>query len=99
MRGTADNGALDALRALVQRLHDDAVARHVSDVVVDIRAVEFMNAACFNVLVWWLGLIEELAADRRYRLRFEASAMITWQRRSLHTLSCFATDLVSVDVR
>jgi hypothetical protein len=48
------------------------------------------------VLVAWLGRVNELALDQRYELRFATNPAIPWQRRSLHTLSCFATDLVVV---
>jgi hypothetical protein len=55
-----------------------------------------MAASCFNVFVMWVGLINELPPDQRYALRFTINPAVPWQRRSLTTLSCFATDIVSV---
>jgi hypothetical protein len=94
--GNADGRVIEELAALVASLHDQIAAAGAQVVAVDIRQLEFMNASCFNVFVTWLGLINELASERRYALRFATNPAIPWQRRSLRTLSCFATDLISV---
>jgi len=95
--GSADTAIVKQLAALIEELHGRLVSAGVRDIVVDIRSLEFMNASCFNVLVNWLGLIHELEPHQRYRLHFTTNHSIPWQRRSLHTLSCFATDLVVVE--
>lgn len=95
--GNADSAICDPLAALLTGLHARLRAAGTRDVVVDIRALEFMTASCFNTLVAWLALITELPADERYRVQFESNIAIPWQRRSLQTLACFATDLVTVE--
>jgi hypothetical protein len=99
LAGSSTTDAATSLQALVDGLHDAVCEAMVRDVVVDMMALEFMNAGCFNVFVSWLGRIIELDPDRRYRLRFVSNANIRWQRRSLHTLSCFATELVHIGER
>lgn len=94
--GSADGMISGELAGLLAALHARLIADHVRDVVVDIRTLEFMNAACFNALVGWLTMITELPPDERYQLQFESNTEIPWQRRSLRTLACFATDLVTV---
>lgn len=94
LTGSADASVVDELAALVAELHARLVAAHAPEIAVDIRALEFMAASCFNVLVTWLGTIHELVPDARYALVFRANPAIPWQPRSLTTLSCFATDLV-----
>jgi hypothetical protein len=42
-------------------------------------------------------MINDLPPEQRYQLRFAPNPAIPWQRRSLRTLSCFATDLVVVE--
>jgi hypothetical protein len=96
LSGNCDSTIVTRLTALVDELHTQIVAGHVRNVVVDIRGVEFMNATCFNVFVTWINLINDLPPDDRYLLRFTINSAIPWQRRSLRTLSCFATDLVQV---
>lgn len=97
--GSSTTGVATPLQVLVDRLHDAVCEAMIQHVVVDMVALEFMNAGCFNVFVTWLGRIIELDPARRYRLRFIANANIRWQRRSLHTLSCFATELVDIGER
>jgi hypothetical protein len=94
MAGNADARVVEPLNALVSELHAELRAAHARHVTVDLRRLEFMNASCFNILVNWLHLVIELAPEERYELRFTTNQAIPWQRRSLRTLSCFATDLV-----
>jgi len=97
LSGSADTTIVPKLSSLVEALHGKLVAASHHHVVVNIRSLEFMNASCFNVFVTWIGLVHELEPGRRYQLRFQTNTAIPWQRRSLHTLSCFATDLVVVE--
>ena len=94
--GNADGRIVAALTSLVASLHGQMCAGHARHVDIDISHLEFMNASCFNVFVNWLALINELAPQARYELRFTTNPSIPWQRRSLKTLWCFATDLVVV---
>jgi hypothetical protein len=96
--GDANMNAVDALGHSFAEVHGRAVRAGVTEVVVDLRQLEFMNSACFKKLVTWITRVEEVEAGSRYRIRFLSNAKIHWQRRSLHALHMFAIDLVSVDV-
>jgi hypothetical protein len=95
--GSSNQALLAPLRELVTQVHDAVCAAPRTRVVIDLTSLEFMTAACFNVFVAWIDLINELPPDKRYQLQFRSNPTIPWQRRSLHTLSCFATGLVVVD--
>ena len=97
LRGSADNAASGTLGTLLRRLHEQLVAHAAREVIVDMVQLEFMNASAFNALVSWLGLVQELPPERRYQMRFRSSDKILWQKRSLRTLSCFATDLIEIE--
>ena len=97
LTGSADNAVATQLTTLIDDLHNQLVATGTREICVDIRALEFMNASCFNILVNWLGYVNELEPEKRYLFKFSTNTSIPWQRRSLQTLSCFATDLVTVD--
>lgn len=97
LAGNADGSITSSLARLLAGLHAQLIAARVRDVVVDIRRLEFMSASCFNTLVSWLTSITELPPAERYQLQFESNTAIPWQRRSLRTLACFATDLVTVE--
>jgi len=68
-----------------------------SEIVVDMHALEFMAASCFTELVAWLTRLQELEPDDRYRIRFRSNPTILWQKRSLRALSCFDTDIVTIE--
>ena len=94
LSGNADSSVAKQLQALVDAIHERSGPKPVA---VDLRSVEFMAASCFNTFVVWVGLINERPFDRRYELRFAINPNVAWQRRSLATLTCFATDIVKVE--
>ena len=97
LKGNADGTIVAHFAGLILDLHHTLLENKARTITVDIRALEFMNASCFNVFVNWIGVITDLPADQRYRLDFEANPAIPWQKRSLKTLACFATDLVGIE--
>ena len=96
-RGTADVEAKPALDHYVQALHDEAHRLAVSKVVVDFKELEFMNSSSFKVFVTWLSQVQELPADKQYRIHFVSNPSMHWQRRSLAALSCFAVNVVTIE--
>ena len=96
LKGNADYSAIDALEMLVKRIHADAQRAPLTEVVVDLRGLEFMNSSCFKSLVSWITAIQELDAKDRYKVRFLSNPDLHWQKRSLHTLRCFAVELITV---
>ena len=96
LSGNADlnvKGHLDRFLAVV---HAEAERRSLRDVEVDVRNLEFMNSSCLKCLVGWISRIQEEPAARQYHISFRSSPRLFWQRRSLHALSCLASELVSV---
>lgn len=98
LAGDANMNAVEGLGKFLTEVHAVAILRRASEVVVDLRQLEFMNSACFKKVVTWITRVEEVEADSRYRIRFRSNPKIHWQRRSLHALQMFAIELVSVDV-
>lgn len=95
--GSADAQTSEALTRLIGELHSAVAASGIREVVVDLRTLEFMSAGSFNAFVSWLGLVNDLPPEQRYRMKFRSSSNILWQRRSLRTLSCFATDIIEIE--
>jgi hypothetical protein len=94
LSGIADASVAKQLQTLINAIHESSGPKAVA---VDLRDVEFMAASCFNTFVVWVGMINELPFERRYELRFSINSNVAWQRRSLATLTCFATDIVKVE--
>ena len=95
--GAAELSAFEPLKVVVARLHAEALTAKVTEVTVDFTKLEFMSSSCFKCLVTWISDITELDDAAKYKLRFLSSPVHLWQRRSLHVLKTFATDLVFVE--
>lgn len=98
LEGTADAAAEAALNEMLGRLHGESQRAGVREVAVDLRALEFMNSSCFKSFITWIVAVRRLPEEQHYRIRFLANAGLHWQKRSLHAISYFGGDLVSVDV-
>ena len=94
--GTADTSAEAALNELLGRLHGELQKAGMRDVVVDMHDLEFMNSSCFKCFLSWITDIQELEQERQYRVKFVSNPQLHWQKRSLHSLRCFAVELITV---
>jgi hypothetical protein len=94
--GTADLRVTDSVEAILTRVHQKAIELNISEVRMDLRELEFMNSSCFKSFVSWISEVSDLTAGQ-YRIRFLSNPSILWQRRSLHALSCFAAELVTIE--
>lgn len=97
LTGNADVAAKPHMEALLGTVHTQAQQLHVGRVQVDMRELTFMNSSCFKDFITWLERVREIAEPDRYRIAFLSSAAQHWQRRSLHALSCFARELVTIE--
>jgi hypothetical protein len=96
LKGTADYSAIDALDMLLIRVHTDSKRLGVTEATVDLRDLEFMNSSCFKSFVTWITDIQELDPKEQYKVRFFSNSKMHWQKRSLHSLRCFAVELITV---
>lgn len=97
LKGNADYAALDALEMLLARAHTEATRLAVTEMVIDLRHLEFMNSSCFKCFLSWISNIQELEPERQYKVKFLSNPQLHWQRRSLHSLRCFAVELITVE--
>ena len=96
LKGNADYAAVDAIEMLLTRLHAEAHRLGIVEVMVDLRQLEFMNSSCFKSFVSWINDVQQLPEGQRYKVRFRSNPKLHWQKRSLHTLRCFAVELITV---
>lgn len=99
LAGTADHAALEDMSTVLERIHAEARELAVTEVVIDLRELEFMNSSCFKSFVTWIALIQELDTARQYKVTFVSNPNMHWQKRSLHSLRCFAVELISISER
>jgi hypothetical protein len=76
-----------------------AASRGCDEVVVDIRALEFMNSSCFKSLLTWIVRVQDLPQEQRHKIRFISNPSLHWQKRSLHSLASMGGGLIEVEER
>jgi hypothetical protein len=97
LSGSAENESKAALEVYLAAVHQAATTAAVTEVTVDLRALEFMNSSCIKACVTWIGTVQDAPKASQYRLRFLSDSKKDWQSRSLKALACFAADLISVE--
>jgi hypothetical protein len=96
LSGTADLRVTESVEAILNRVHQKAMELKISEVRMDLRELEFMNSSCFKSFVSWISEVSDMPSGQ-YRIRFLSNPSILWQRRSLHALSCFAAELITIE--
>lgn len=96
LKGNADYAAIDAVEKLLDKTHTEATRTSATEVVIDMRQLEFMNSSCFKCFVSWITEIQELPEAQQYKVKFQSNSQLHWQKRSLHSLRCFAVELITV---
>jgi len=86
--GYADMRCQAALQEFLVALDAEATRVRVEEVLMDIRALDFMSSGCFKHFVTWLATAKQ--ESRPYRIAFHSNPALHWQKLSLRALSCFA---------
>jgi len=76
--GTADIEAKPYLDEVVKKLQAEAQRLAVTKVEIDFRELEFMNSSSFKVFVAWLAAVQELSADKQYRIHLRSNPNLHW---------------------
>jgi hypothetical protein len=84
------------LMPLVREVHRLAVERQLDEVVVDLRELEYANAALFKCLVEWIRMMREEQAVH-YRLRVRSAPKHRWQQVGVAGLRAVGAELVEIE--
>ena len=95
LKGNADIRVMFPLETMMNALEQEISRLGIREVVVDLRELEFMNSSCFKTFVTWISAA--LDSPSPYKVTFRSNQTMLWQRRSLHALSAFATDLIAIE--
>ncbi len=95
LTGTADARSTAELQIFLERVHAEAKRLTVSEAIVDITKLDFMNSSCFKLFISWLTANVDEAATT-YKIRFVWNQASYWQRRGLAALQAFATDVIEL---
>jgi hypothetical protein len=79
---------------LIEELHASAVRQERASVEVDLRELEYANAAAWKLFVFWLKRMTDDKAT--YQLRFLCNEAHRWQQIGMSTLRVFGGERVQV---
>ena len=96
LRGSADNDSKTALGQFIERLHSEAEHLHMSEIIVNVHELYFINSVCLKSLVQWVDRIVNMPSHRRYTLTFLVDPRLHWQDRSLLALQHMAPEFVRI---
>ena len=96
LTGTADLTVKSHLDGFLREVHSEAKRRLAEVVTVDVRQLDFINSSCLKSFVSWISAVQEQPGDGKYRIVFLSNPSKPWQRRSLSSLACIASDLITV---
>jgi hypothetical protein len=82
---------------LIDSVHSKAVARGVLEVALDIRRVEYANAAAWKCLVYWLRAMRE-DPQARYCLCIRCDEAHQWQQIGMPALRAFGGHRLIVEI-
>jgi hypothetical protein len=91
--GSAEAVTYDDLTTYLGAIHRAALSTRAAEVVLDLRALEFMSAACLRSMLAW---VSDLKENPQYLARLVSDARRPWQRRTLQGLATFGGDLVQL---
>lgn len=85
------------LSTLVDEVHERAVVRRLPEVIVDLRQLEYANAAAWKCFVYW---IQKLDGESRgkYTLRIRGNAGHSWQGVGIRALLPFSPERLVVEL-
>lgn len=81
---------------LISTIHTRAITTPLREVVLDIRDLEYANAAFWRCMVRWLKRIQS-TSPAPYRLRVLCNLRRTWQAVALPTLRVFGVDVSGIE--
>lgn len=85
------------LAPFFQALHQQMVAQQRRKIRVDLRKLRFMNSASFKHFVGWIKANGGLPDGQRYAVHFVLNPAHHWQEVSIHALSCFSAEAMTVE--
>ncbi len=83
------------LSSFTRALHDGAVGDGVSELLVDLSGLSFVNSSGIRLFVDWATWLKQ-TKEPPYVLRFVTDRRITWQRTSFKVLTSMFGDVLKV---
>lgn len=84
------------LSGFFKSIHNDALARTLPEVVVDLSGLTFVNSSAIRLFIDWASWVKN-TPSRRYVLRFKTNRQYTWQQTAFTALTSLMNDVLIVE--
>lgn len=95
LSGNSDSAAVAPLDDYLTRLHAKMLATEGKGVRVDFTEVYFMNSASIKAFANWIHDVN--GGPQPYSITLRLNPGLSWQKRTIHTLSRIAPAIVRVE--
>lgn len=85
------------LDPLFDKVHKGAAEKHLNEVTVDLKQLNFLNSSGIKALAKWIMKLNAVSDDQKYNIRILHNKEITWQVTSLPTLTFLVPGIVKVE--
>jgi hypothetical protein len=85
------------LSALVDEIHERAVGRKLAEVIVDLRELEYANAAAWRCFIYWLRKLDA-ESRQKYKLRIRGNPAQSWQSLGIRALVPFSRERLVIEL-
>jgi hypothetical protein len=92
--GTGEAEGAAVLDRFLGLLHQQALARELREISIELEALEFINSSCLKAMVAWIYKVD--TEGRPYKIRLLRDASLHWQRTSIATLQRLAPEVVII---
>lgn len=84
----------EIMEPFIDAFHDEAVAKGVKQITVDIVELTFLNSSGIKVLAAWISNVDILSEEQRYQILFRCNSAHLWQETSITTLALLSPEVV-----
>ncbi|HZS40075.1 MAG TPA: hypothetical protein VFF06_24765 [Polyangia bacterium] len=82
---------------LIDTIHARATDEHFKEVVLDLRRLEYANAAAWKCIVYWVQLLKD-GGESSYHLRIYSDDKHRWQHIGMTALRVFGQSRLEITV-
>ena len=82
---------------LIDEIHRQANARELKEIVLDLRPLEYANAAAWKCIVYWVRLLKD-PSPSPYKLHLMADEKHRWQQVGMTALRVFGEKRLEITV-
>ena len=94
--GDADMDVVERLGHYLTGLHQEVSRLRLTEVLVDVQRLRFINSSCLRHFGIWLARLAKAGEGERYRVTMSLNPAVAWQKRSFEPLQYVAPGLVTV---